>query len=672
MGSHKLRGIRDLIETQGGKADFKSLPPGNYDKLRTVVNNRKTNDVEAGTVQKFIDSLPATRFNVSTRTYSGPQITHHSGKSNVFQLNINNDQVKALKEAPPMDELDENGQPTGNKVNLWDHWKKVQDMLVGTLHPVRPPTIGWIRWNGTPGQGPIHIEEIQSDLRPGRAQLQSKWSSHGYGKFPHHIQNAVDRIILGGKHDHHEVLLEGFHQWLRNQGHHGTVLHLPGSLFRGKLSGMSGYHGIRWSKSNPTNRPLPTGTLPVHYIDTYEKMPKNMGYAVNASSYGADDHPEQQGGVEEYYGMPFHTSPVRKTEEELEKMAIKDLPPQPVESKYRHEAVHDADHYLTPEHRAKGYSLKVRSGSGNYGEWIVADVIHDGRPVGGLSGSIGNVGGKPGFQLDLADIKDGHTGQGLGVPMYEAALAHAKNNFGATHVYGMTHSSLAHSVHKKLAEKHGLSYEGRPNIGGEQYPHKEMWEFASNRPYDYKYQPYLYTLKSELSKSFKKQSVPKGQRITDETDAYDYTHLLPEEARPNYKMLVMHYHSGQHAGRTDVHTYHVDSGSHIGEIAGWHTGDAIHPQDAYLDRDYRGAGIGKAMYQALYTHAASALGARRVRGGKHSSLAHNVHQKIANEHGLNYEAEPNIGVEGYPTAADWRGVRFSYDQRYKPYSYTLK
>jgi hypothetical protein len=217
--------------------------------MRVVTNNRKLNDVTTASVQSFIDSMPAQTYNISHSEWDSLQV-HDGGKSKVFQVNLTNEHVRQLQAA-----------------GLWAHWTKVQNLLGG--HPVRPTTIGWIRYNGEPQEGSLHIDEVQSDLRPNRGQLVGKWKSHGYGEFPHKLQDAVDKIILGGKNDHHHVILEAFHQWLRDRGHPNTVLHLPGLKFRTKLSSLS-----------------QNDAPPVHYVDTYEKMPKLLGYNVNASKYG--------------------------------------------------------------------------------------------------------------------------------------------------------------------------------------------------------------------------------------------------------------------------------------------------------------------------------------------------------------------------------------------------
>lgn len=632
VGSHKLRGIRDIISDSGQPSvDFRKLPPGNYDKMRVVINNRKTNDVTAASVQAQIDALPAATYNISHGKWDNLQV-HDGGSSNVFQLNLTNAHIAQLKAA-----------------GLWSHWVKVQKLLIGG-HPVRPTTIGWVRYSGKPEDGTLHLDEVQSDIRPNRAQLVQKWRyKNGDVPFPHKEQDAVDRIILNGKNDHHHVILEAFHQWLRDRGHPGVVLHLPGVKFRARLSGLN-------SDEPP----------PVHYTDTYEKMPKAMGYNLNASKYGEEKHQSKTG---KFIGNPFHTSPVRKFEDDLSK-SIDDLPEMEVIRHSGGETIHDASDYLTPEQRAQGYTIDVRTGSADYGDYTVANLMHHGSYVGGTSALVDDPvlrGGEPRryVQMALADIGDEHTGKRLGLPLYEATLASAKRNFGVTHLRGLGHSSLAHSVHKQLADKHGLSYEAEPNWPSIQYPTQEKWSNTPNAGYDAKYKSYSYTLKSELAKSFK-GDIPPANVISNHVTAYDYSHLLPYNLKNKYRLAVVHTRG--HPNKLDARLITRD-GARVGELESQinttSNENALRVMNAYMDREHRNHGLGRAMYSALYSHALNGLNTKRVIGGNHSSAAHGLHQSLAAAHGLSYSAEKrNVPAP--------QGRGHSFDDKYGPYEYELE
>ncbi len=77
-------------------------------------------------------------------------------------------------------------------------------------------------------------------------------------------------------------------------------------------------------------------------------------------------------------------------------------------------------------------------------------------------------------------------GKGLGMAMYEAAYAHAKNVADVHIVHGGSHTSAAHALHMRLAVKHGLDYEA------------EEEEDPSRADDGYPYGPYSYALKSEV------------------------------------------------------------------------------------------------------------------------------------------------------------------------------
>ena len=79
-------------------------------------------------------------------------------------------------------------------------------------------------------------------------------------------------------------------------------------------------------------------------------------------------------------------------------------------------------------------------------------------------------------------------GRGLGLAMYEALMAHAKNALGATHVHGGTHSTMAAAAHQRLASKHGMQYAPFDN--------NDM-EGEERGPFDSAHTGYMYALKSE-------------------------------------------------------------------------------------------------------------------------------------------------------------------------------
>jgi len=189
--------------------------------------------------------------------------------------------------------------------------------------------------------------------------------------------------------------------------------------------------------------------------------------------------------------MAMNTEPMSKSLANLEA-------PQGEDGRY------DYSHILPEELRQKGYRIRIDDGVDQNGlveieailkhhdpeqnlfpdnpEWIIDAGHHPGTHndaslcipdasitpqmryrADGPGHYVGVLGGKMGKNrkvgINLSHVYQGHRRQGLGTALYEAFLAHAHNKLGATHVSGGVHSTLSHEVHKKVAAKHGLSYE---------------------------------------------------------------------------------------------------------------------------------------------------------------------------------------------------------------------
>jgi uridine kinase len=214
----------------------------------------------------------------------------------------------------------------------------------------------------------------------------------------------------------------------------------------------------------------------------------------------------------------------RKTDQglhksELEKMALADIR---AGKKNPRRPVWDYSHLLSPEQREQGYLLKVFQNPTTNGTFSA--LVH---PTGDPNALAGALGGLPVVGLATGHIDDWvdpktmiignasvnkeHQG-GKGVPMYEALLSHAKNKMGLERVRGDIHSTMAHKVHQKLAEKHGLEYTAKP-----------VENSNATGPYDFKFGHYDYALKSELNKAvdpsdFKqilKASTEEGRHLVD-------------------------------------------------------------------------------------------------------------------------------------------------------------
>lgn len=196
-----------------------------------------------------------------------------------------------------------------------------------------------------------------------------------------------------------------------------------------------------------------------------------------------------------------------KDEMSLEKMAIASIPKGKLAREKSQDLGmrrYDYSHVLSPEHRAAGFSLMVdhRRDASEGTHQVRAVLRHPNAKqhgaafpgdAGQVTGTVipdddGNV-----MQVGASEIFDpNHQRQGLGTAMYEAMYAHAKHHLGASHVIGDIHSTSAHATHQKLAAKHGMNYNS-----------KELSAHANTPagPFDEKFGPYSYALKSEMTKS---------------------------------------------------------------------------------------------------------------------------------------------------------------------------
>lgn len=100
-----------------------------------------------------------------------------------------------------------------------------------------------------------------------------------------------------------------------------------------------------------------------------------------------------------------------------------------------------------------------------------------------------------GFRIIVSGIDRAHRNKGLGLAMYEAALKHAKDKHGTTFIVGGSHSSMAKRMHEKIAQKHGLNYQAKPNV--RYYGTRSEWNEVPAGSFDNKWRSYLYTLKHE-------------------------------------------------------------------------------------------------------------------------------------------------------------------------------
>ena len=128
FGTARLRRLRDHILSTGAEdAAPKAFPPEMQPLLQQVSFARtKNGNISAAKLQEAIDAAPATKFNVSFGTWGGVQ-RHSDATSKVFQVSINDEHVKKMKEA-----------------GVYDTFRNLQSHFSG--HPITPSAVGWVRY----------------------------------------------------------------------------------------------------------------------------------------------------------------------------------------------------------------------------------------------------------------------------------------------------------------------------------------------------------------------------------------------------------------------------------------------------------------------------------------------------------------------------------------------
>ncbi len=282
-GNQKIRKIRDLIMEKApekGEVKPKDLPPGDWSAGRLPNGN-----ISAKKLQEHIDSQEPTEYNFSHTDWTGAQ-RHNKEAQKVFQVNLTNKMFDQL-EAAGVDKT----------------FHKMVGVSQTSSHPVRlNHTIGWVRYTGDKDKG-FHIDEVQSDLgqswvRQAASQAAARGDdetgqAHAAHKaqqeYPDEHLEKIKHIVFAGKHPN-EMLLDSFHQYLRDQGHKDVPVHILDAKTKAPLSGQD-----------------PTKPLPAHMQLTYSQAPKKMG--LEPKSYGAlptQDNPKLT-------NQPTWGGPVRKS-----------------------------------------------------------------------------------------------------------------------------------------------------------------------------------------------------------------------------------------------------------------------------------------------------------------------------------------------------------------------
>ncbi len=451
-GSGTLRALRDYLE-QAKERGVHSINPRDLPKDKTwnsvyqslVTKNKdgstteskaidwnplrgKDGNVSAETVQAHIDRMQPIGVHVTETKWDGAQ-RHNDKSSNVVVFGMTDDHIAKLKAA-----------------GVWDDFQKVSDDLPRG-HPQHPYALGWVRYTTGDATKKSHvfIDEVQNDV----AKVLG-----GNGDISDANKKKIMDILYDGSHPS-DMLHEAFHEYARSKKWHGRpfTIHSPES-------------------KKPISLQRQDQPVPVHYKKTYEEILKQR-FHVEPSTYG-----ERKGEThEDIQGKPVWTGTIRKTEEELEKMALADVKPFFV----------DYTHYnysnLLPEHLKREFDIRVNyhPPAPEYGNRprIIAQAISKKREfVGSITGFIN------GDKLETHQgMKPRYQQRGIGSALLESVLAHAYNFHGIRGVDPAEHTEGATGTHRRVSGKHDLGFESSPTT--RQDKHGQWYEHGG------------YTLKSE-------------------------------------------------------------------------------------------------------------------------------------------------------------------------------
>jgi len=235
LGTHPLRILRDFLDQNGGtmsKSKMKSMGVNTapIDKLFSPKGTISSKDI-----QGYIDQMPGTGYNTSHSDWEGGQ-RHSDEKQGVFQLNYTQDQVAQME-----------------KEGVLPTFQKIHEATFRSGHPVRPNTLGWVRYTGNPETG-FHIDEVQTDfgqsmikkvaeqakeaLRTGAISEEQAEDAMKRAKdyYPEEHVQKITNILFGNRHPS-EVLHEAFKEYMRQKGFGNTPVHIWQPQSKAPISG---------------------------------------------------------------------------------------------------------------------------------------------------------------------------------------------------------------------------------------------------------------------------------------------------------------------------------------------------------------------------------------------------------------------------------------------------
>lgn len=225
--------LKDYADANGGSIDIgrmNKLMPNQVDTWKKIFGPK--GKLTSGEIQGKIDSLQKTPYAISYGKWDedGTQNLNRR-KQIVFRLDHSDDSIKPLQEDP----------------ELFETFKKVQEVSKTSGHPTKNNTIAWARVDTT---DPDHwmIDEVQSDFgKTVRTYLEDN--------------NAKDKA------DHVQKISDHHKNWRE-------------AIINKVISEAKKHGASKVSTHSPESKASHTGSEKAHsvYQDSYKKVPRKMGF----------------------------------------------------------------------------------------------------------------------------------------------------------------------------------------------------------------------------------------------------------------------------------------------------------------------------------------------------------------------------------------------------------
>lgn len=365
FGTNKARKLRDLI-LASGNLEMRHKDLGNLAQGVKYGVNPKNGNLSADLLQQYIDSQPTARYNVSHDKWDGIQ-RHNDENSKVFQLNLTDEHVRQMQQAgvygtflklqdqfkashPLRDHsigwvrytgktrgkgkgifIDEvqsdHTVPLAEKAKTQAHQRKMQNLHQNfQRHNYTLPSEldtfdetekghGYL-WNLYGRQNAPIPEHLSAESKEFLSRLKDNYllahkdateaAQNAFdmanADYPADHQKKINEILFGGKHSS-EVLMEAFHQHLRDKGHIGVpvAIHSVHSKAAENLSDL---------EPGPDGK-VDLSKVPGHYQKGYKQVPEAM--QMEPATYAADNMATQDNP--EHQGKPTYQQPLRKKTE---------------------------------------------------------------------------------------------------------------------------------------------------------------------------------------------------------------------------------------------------------------------------------------------------------------------------------------------------------------------